>query len=206
VLVPAKTRSRTARCPQKVRGLRDSDDRSSCAESVVFGFCVCPSPDYQPGDEGLLDECEIVVRSVDQVTRLTPAAEFEIGQRYRNHSCTTYSIVKTVSDDDSVLAGDATRATSADAASATAHRPILWDIRVVKSEVTDAPLDPDFDKCFDPDFDKNFALSGFSRVHQFGGSRCVRIRYRRQVSRKYRSSCDVYARPSHPRLHSNALR
>jgi hypothetical protein len=41
---------------------------------------VCQSPDFECGDEGLLDECE-VVRTLDQLT---------IGQRYRRHSCTIY--------------------------------------------------------------------------------------------------------------------
>jgi hypothetical protein len=40
----------------------------------------------------------------------------------------------------------------------TTHRPVVWDIRVVKSNVPDAP--PDLD------FRKYFALSSFSRVHQ----------------------------------------
>jgi hypothetical protein len=36
---------------------------------------VCPLPDYQTGDEGLLDACRAVVQSVDQVALLSPAAE-----------------------------------------------------------------------------------------------------------------------------------
>jgi hypothetical protein len=66
-------------------------------------------------------------------------------------------LVETVSNDDSVLAGDGICATSADTAPVTAHRPVVWDIRTVKSNVPDAP--PDLD------FRKYFALSSFSRVH-----------------------------------------
>jgi hypothetical protein len=115
---------------------------------------VSPSPDYQLGDEGLLDAGGAVVRSVDQVTLLPPAAKLD------SVTVTTpvLPLVETVSDDDSVLAGDGICATSADTAPVTAHRPIVWDIRVVKSNVPDAP--PDLD------FRKYFALSSFSRVHQ----------------------------------------
>jgi hypothetical protein len=67
-------------------------------------------------------------------------------------------IVETVSDDDSVLAGDATCATSADTASVTTHYPIFWYIRVVTSDIPDAPPDPDFAKYF--------VSSSISRVHQ----------------------------------------
>jgi hypothetical protein len=67
-------------------------------------------------------------------------------------------IVETVPDDDSVLAGDAACATSVDTASITTHRPVVWDIHVVNSDVPDAPVDPHFGKYF--------ASSGFSRVHQ----------------------------------------
>jgi hypothetical protein len=49
------------------------------------------------------------------------------------------SIVDTVSDDDYVLAGDATHATSVDAASVTTHLPVVWDTRVVKTDVPDIP-------------------------------------------------------------------
>jgi hypothetical protein len=62
--------------------------------------------------------------------------------------------VENVSDDDSGLAGDATCATSADTAFVRTHRPVVWDIRVVNSDVPDAPSDPDSDKYF--------ASSGFS--------------------------------------------
>ena len=40
----------------------------------------------------------------------------------------------------------------------TTHRPIVWDIRVIKSGVPDASPGSDFDKYF--------ASSGFSRVYQ----------------------------------------
>ena len=60
-------------------------------------------------DEGLLDESGTVVRSVDKVTLLLPVAEFD--------SATSANpglpIVGTVCDNDSVLAGDVTCATSA---------------------------------------------------------------------------------------------
>ncbi len=66
-------------------------------------------------------------------------------------------LVETAPDDESVLAGDGFSATSADTAPVTTHLPVVWDIRVVKSNVPDAP--PDLD------FRKDFALSSFSRVH-----------------------------------------
>jgi hypothetical protein len=115
---------------------------------------VCPSPDYQPGDEGLLDECGVAVRSVDQVTLLPPAAELDSAAAAN----LALPIVETVCYDDSVLIGDAACATSADTASVITHRPILLDIRVVKSDVPDAPPDPDFDK--------SFTSSGFFCVQQ----------------------------------------
>jgi hypothetical protein len=65
-------------------------------------------------------------------------------------------IVKTVPDDDPVHEGDVACATSLDTASMTTHRPVLWDIHVVNSDVPDALEDLDFDKYFAP--------SGFSHV------------------------------------------
>jgi hypothetical protein len=64
----------------------------------------------------------------------TPAAEFGSATA----ATPALPIVETVSDDDSVLARDATCATSTDTASGTTHRPIVWSIRVVKSDVPDA--------------------------------------------------------------------
>jgi hypothetical protein len=59
-------------------------------------------------------------------------------------------IVETVSYGDSVLAGDATCATPVDIASEIIpRRPIVWDIRVVKSDVPNAPPDPVSDKYFE---------------------------------------------------------
>jgi hypothetical protein len=145
-------RHRTNHRPHKIRQV--SNGRASCAKSVVSDFLVSPSPDYQPGDEGLLDAGGAVVRSVDQVTLLSPAAKLD------NAAVATPALplVETVSDDDYVLAGDGICATSADTTPVTTHRPVVWDIRVVKSNVPDAP--PDLD------FRKYFALSSFSRVHQ----------------------------------------
>jgi hypothetical protein len=114
------------------------------------GFFMCPSPNYQPGDEGLLDECGTIVRSVDQVTLLLPDAVLDSAAA----ATPALPIVETVSDDDSVLAGDATCTTPADTASVTTHRPFAWDVRVAKSDVPNTPSGSDFDKCF--------ASSGFS--------------------------------------------
>jgi hypothetical protein len=72
------------------------------------------------------------VRSVDQDTLLRPAS-CRIRKRNRRQSCTTSR--RDLSDDEYVLAGDAICVTSVDSASATAHRPAVWDIRVVKSDV-----------------------------------------------------------------------
>jgi hypothetical protein len=66
---------------------------------------VCPSPDYQTGDEGLLDACGAVVRSVDQVALLSPAAESDSDTT----ASPTLPMVETVSDDDYVLARDTAR-------------------------------------------------------------------------------------------------
>jgi hypothetical protein len=57
-----------------------------------------------------------------------------------------------------VLVGGATCAALMNTASVTTHRSIVWVIRVDKSDVPDAPLDPDFDKYF--------TSSRFSRVQQ----------------------------------------
>jgi hypothetical protein len=62
VLSPRR-RHRTDRRLQKVRGLQDSDDPIFLSSSVVLSlaFFSVPSPDYQLGDEGVLDECEVVI-------------------------------------------------------------------------------------------------------------------------------------------------
>ena len=67
-----------------------------CSFSGI-GFLVCPSPDYQPDEEGLLDECGVAVRSDDRFTLVPPAAVLD------SAAVTTpvLSIVETVSDDDS---------------------------------------------------------------------------------------------------------
>jgi hypothetical protein len=70
---------------------------------------------------------------LDQVTLLPPAAQLD-------------SAAADIAALLVVLAGDATCATSADTASVTTHRPVVLDIRVVNSDVPDAPVDPDFDK------------------------------------------------------------
>jgi hypothetical protein len=80
------------------------------------------------------------------------------------------SIVDTVSDDDFVLAGDAICATSADTASVTTRRPVVWDICIVKIDARYTPR------------------SGFWPVlfvlrYLTGGSGCVRTRYRQHVYR-----------------------
>jgi hypothetical protein len=121
---------------------------------VVSDFLVRPSPDYQHGDEGILDAGGAVVQSVDQVTLLSSAAKLDSA----TVATPALPLVETVSDDDSVLAGGGVCATTADTAPVTTHRPVVWDIRVVKSNVPDAP--PELD------FRKDFALSSFSRVHQ----------------------------------------
>jgi hypothetical protein len=131
-----------------------------------------PSPFYQTRNEGLLDaldECRAAVRSVDQVTLLLLAA----GLDSATATAPGLPIVGTVSDDDYMLASDATCATSADTTTVIAQRPLVRNIRVVKSDIPCTPR------------------PGFLRV-----SRCVRIRYRLQ----YRFSRDVYVRSSHPRL------
>jgi hypothetical protein len=86
---------------------------------------VCPSLNYQPGDEELLDEYGAVVRSVKEVTLLRPAAELDSATA----AAPALPIVETVSDDNFVLARDATCAVSEDTASVTTQR----SIRVVKS-------------------------------------------------------------------------
>jgi hypothetical protein len=79
-------------------------------------------------------------------------------------------IVETVSDDDSVLTGDATCTTSVDTASMITHRPIfVWGIRVVKSVL---------------------CAVRYPLCAPIGGSRYVYIRH--QQHRRYRSSRDVY--------------
>jgi hypothetical protein len=98
---------------------------------------VWPSPDYQPGEVGLIDECGAAVRSVDQVALLPPAAKLDSATA----AAPTLPIVETVSDDGFMLIGDATCATSADTASLITHRPNLWHIRVVKSDVPNATRD-----------------------------------------------------------------
>jgi hypothetical protein len=165
---------------------------------------VSPSPDYQPGDEGLLDECAAAVRSVDQITLLLPAAELDsagaAAAAAAAAAATTPAlpIVETVSYDGSVLARKATCATSVDTTSEIAHRPIVWDIRDIKGDVPNAPPDPFSDEYF--------VSSGISCVRQpEEGSRCVRIRYRQHVYRRCRPSRDVCFRSSHPRLCSSPL-
>jgi hypothetical protein len=59
-------------------------------------------------------ECILLCWSRESATTATPALP----------------IVDTISDDDSVLAGDAACATSVDTASVTTHRPVVWDIQV----------------------------------------------------------------------------
>jgi hypothetical protein len=86
---------------------------------------VCPSLNNQPGDEELLDEYGAVVRSVKEVTLLRPAAELDSATA----AAPALPIVETVSDDNFVLARDATCAVSEDAASVTTQR----SIPVVKS-------------------------------------------------------------------------
>jgi hypothetical protein len=95
-----------------------------------------------------------VVQSVDKVTLLPNAAKLDSA----TVATPALPLVETVSDDDSVLAGDDICATLADTAPMTTYRPVVWDIRVVKSNVPNAPPDPDFRKYF--------AFSGSSRVHQ----------------------------------------
>jgi hypothetical protein len=91
--------------------------------------------------DGLLDEYGAAVRSVGQDTLLPPATELDnaAAAAVTNPALPT---VDTVSDDDSVLAGDATCATSADNTSVITQRPIVWDIRVVKSDVPMHPQIP----------------------------------------------------------------
>jgi hypothetical protein len=123
-------------------------------------------------NEGLLDECGAVVRSVDRVTLLSPAAELDSATA----ATPVVPIVGTVCNDDSVLAGEVTCAASADTASMTTHRPIVSDIIQILRR-------PDSSVC------TNWR------------SRCVRIRYQRHVLRRYpryRSSQDAYDRSSHP--------
>jgi hypothetical protein len=129
-------------------------------------------------DEGPLDECWAVVRSVDRVPLLSPAAELDSATA----ATPVLPIVGTVCNDDSVLAGDVTCAASADTASMTTHRPIVYDIWLDKSDVQILRR-PDSSVC------TNWR------------SRCVRIRYQRHVLRRYpryRSSQDAYDRSSHP--------
>jgi hypothetical protein len=71
-----------------------------------------------------MDECEALARS-DQVI-LPPAAELDGATA----ATPVLPIVETVSNDDFV---------DSDAACTTTHRPIVWDIAVVKSDVPDAP-------------------------------------------------------------------
>jgi hypothetical protein len=99
-----------------------------------------------------LDERGAAVHSVDQVTLLPPADELD------SAAATTpvLPIVETVPDDDSEHDDDDACATSVDTASLTTHRPVVWDINVVNSDVPDA--------LEDPDFDKYSGSSGFSRV------------------------------------------
>jgi hypothetical protein len=93
--------------------------------------------------------------NVGQVTLLLPTA----GLDSATATAPGIPIVGTISDDDSMVTSDATCATSADTASVIAQRPLVWNIRVVKSDIP----------CT--------AKPGFLRV-----SRCVRIRYRLHVS------------------------
>jgi hypothetical protein len=105
---------------------------------------VRPSPDYQHGDEGILDAGGAVVQSVDQVTLLSSADKLDSA----TVATPVLPLVKTVCDDDSVLAGGGVCATTADTAPVTTHRPVVWDISVVKSNVPDAPPELDFRATF----------------------------------------------------------
>jgi hypothetical protein len=96
---------------------------------------VCPSLEYQAGDVGLLDECEAVVRSVDQVTLLPPDAELDSATA----ATPALSLVETVSDDDSVLAGDATCTISTDIASVT-NAALSFEISVLSRATS--PMNP----------------------------------------------------------------
>jgi hypothetical protein len=62
---------------------------------------------------------------------LPPAAELDSATA----ATPTLSVVKTVSDNNLVLAGYATCATSVDTAFAITDRPTVWDYRAVKKEV-----------------------------------------------------------------------
>jgi hypothetical protein len=140
--------------PTQVRVVRQvSDGRASCAKSGVSDFLVRPSSDYQHGDEGILDAGRAVEKRVNQVTLLSSAAKLDSA----TVATPALPLVETVSHDDPVLAGSGVCATTADTAPVTTHRPVVWDIRVGKSNVPDAP--PELD------FRKDFALSSFSRVH-----------------------------------------
>jgi hypothetical protein len=75
----------------------------------------------------------------------------------KSHCCRPL-LVETVPDDDSMHDGNNGCATSVDTASLTAHRPVVWDLRVVNSDVPNALEDPDFVKYSAP--------SGFFRVQQ----------------------------------------
>jgi hypothetical protein len=79
------------------------------------------SPDCQSGDEGLVDACWSAIRRDDQVTLLPPAAELDSAAA----ATPALPIVEAVSDDDSVLTGDATCATSANTDSVITHRPLV---------------------------------------------------------------------------------
>ena len=96
---------------------------------------MSPSSDYQPWDEGLLNGCVEAVRSVDQVTLLPPAAELDSAAA----ATPALPIVKTVPNDDTVLAGDAACPTSVDTASKTTHRRVVWNTHIVNGDV---PMHP----------------------------------------------------------------
>jgi hypothetical protein len=95
-----------------------------------------------------------VVRSVDQITLLPPATELDSA----TNATPELTCVKTISEDDSVLAGDALCVTSADPAFVSTHRSVVWKIRADNSDA--------FDTLPDLDFDQYISSSGFSRVYQ----------------------------------------
>jgi hypothetical protein len=153
---------------------------------VVSAFCA----DCQSGDEGLLDECGVAVRSVDQVTLLPPAVELGSAAA----ATPALTIVETVSDGDFVLAGDAACATSVGTASVTTHHAFVLDIHVSNSDVPDAPADPDFDKYF--------ASFGFSRVRHLEEVGAARYPIPTTRFRRYRALRDVCVRSSRFQLRS----
>jgi hypothetical protein len=95
-----------------------------------------------------------IVRSVDQVPLLPPAADLDRA----TVATPALPLAGTVSDDDYVLADNSICATSGDIALAAIPCPVIWEINVFESEIPNAR--------HDPDFDKYFASCGFVCVQQ----------------------------------------